>query len=416
MLYRALRLLLFRLPAETAHRLVLWGMALLARIPGGCALLELWYGKPDPVLRVSAFGRELASPIGLAAGLDKDAEAFEAFAALGFGFVEVGTLTGRAAAGQSAAAPVPPAGGPRADQPHGLQQPRRARRRRPARRARRARAPCSASTSARPRTWRSTRPSTTTCTSASVLAPHADYLVVNVSSPNTPGLRDLQAVEQLRPLLAAVRSASSAAAPGPARAAAGQDRARPGGRGRRRGRRPGARARARRHRSRPTPRSGAPACAAARPRSRAAGLAGCRALRSRRARSRCCAAARPARRAPAARLGRRDRDRRRRLGAPARRRIPRAGLHRADLRGAVASSAGSTVRSHADCARPGCASSPSCGPGRSDPRHLAYEGCIRRPTVLVTPAFRSIGLRRAENKVSPWFLRIFSLTGRHTLP
>jgi dihydroorotate dehydrogenase len=48
--------------------------------------------------------------------------------------------------------------------------------------------------------------------SARLLAPHADYLVVNVSSPNTPGLRDLQAVERLRPLLEAVRRTADSAA------------------------------------------------------------------------------------------------------------------------------------------------------------------------------------------------------------
>jgi dihydroorotate dehydrogenase len=51
--------------------------------------------------------------------------------------------------------------------------------------------------------------------SATLLAPHADYMVVNVSSPNTPGLRDLQAVSQLRPLLVAVRAAIDAAVPPP---------------------------------------------------------------------------------------------------------------------------------------------------------------------------------------------------------
>jgi len=49
--------------------------------------------------------------------------------------------------------------------------------------------------------------------SASVLGPHADYVVVNVSSPNTPGLRDLQAVQTLRPLLVAVREALERAVP-----------------------------------------------------------------------------------------------------------------------------------------------------------------------------------------------------------
>src|SRR5204862_6665879 len=49
--------------------------------------------------------------------------------------------------------------------------------------------------------------------SAQALAPLADYLVVNVSSPNTPGLRDLQAVDKLRPLLASVRAACDLASP-----------------------------------------------------------------------------------------------------------------------------------------------------------------------------------------------------------
>ena len=50
--------------------------------------------------------------------------------------------------------------------------------------------------------------------SARLLAPYADYLVVNVSSPNTPGLRDLQAVEKLEPLLAAVRATADDATEG----------------------------------------------------------------------------------------------------------------------------------------------------------------------------------------------------------
>ena len=89
--------------------------------------------------------------------------------------------------------------------------------------------------------------SPTSPTARSALAPLADYLVVNVSSPNTPGLRDLQAVDKLRPLLVAVRAACDLASPTAPRPAAGQDRARPRRRRHRRGRRPRARARARRH-------------------------------------------------------------------------------------------------------------------------------------------------------------------------
>ena len=212
MLYRLLRPLLFLLPAETAHRLVLWGMALLARWPIGRALLRGVYGRPDPSLRVQAFGRELATPIGLAAGLDKDAEAYEAFAALGFGFVEVGTLTGRAQPGN----PRPRLFRLRKDRAlinrMGFNN-------------------CGAHAAACRLAARAPRRSvlgvnigkTKTVAleqavddyvrSAALLAPHADYMVVNVSSPNTPGLRDLQAIETLRPLLQAVRGALVKAEP-----------------------------------------------------------------------------------------------------------------------------------------------------------------------------------------------------------
>jgi dihydroorotate dehydrogenase len=205
MLYRLLRPLLFLLPAETAHRLVLRGMALLSRMPGGRALLAALYGRPDPILRVHAFGRELCSPIGLAAGLDKDAEAYEAFAALGFGFVEVGTITGQAQPGN-----------PR---PRLFRLPRdRALINRmgfnnggahavACRLAARAPRSCVLGLNiGKTKTVAREDAEQDYVHSARLLARHADYMVVNVSSPNTPGLRDLQAIAALRPLLQAVRA------------------------------------------------------------------------------------------------------------------------------------------------------------------------------------------------------------------
>ena len=122
------------------------------------------------------------------------------------------------------------------------------RRRRPARRPpRRSSGPPSASTSARPRSSPRPRPSPTTSPPPSGWPPHADYLVVNVSSPNTPGLRDLQAVEPLRPLLTRGPRGRRPRGHRAPRAAAGQDRPRPRRRGRRRGRRPRRGARPRRH-------------------------------------------------------------------------------------------------------------------------------------------------------------------------
>lgn len=215
MLYRTLlRPLLFLLDAETAHRLVLSAMALFARLPFGPALLELLHGRPDPALRVRAFGRELCSPIGLAAGLDKDAEAFAAFAALGFGFVEVGTLTGEAQPGN----PRPRLFRLRQDRAllnrMGFNNcgAERAAHRIAGNRRRRA---VLGVNIGKTKNVALQDAAADYVRSATLLAPHADYVVVNVSSPNTPGLRDLQAIETLRPLLLAVQDAiARAAAPG----------------------------------------------------------------------------------------------------------------------------------------------------------------------------------------------------------
>jgi dihydroorotate dehydrogenase len=90
MLYRLARPLLFALDAETAHELALpsFGLAQrlgLARLPGG----------PIPGAPVRAMGLEFPNPVGLAAGLDKNGQYIRALAAFGFGFIEVGTVTPR---------------------------------------------------------------------------------------------------------------------------------------------------------------------------------------------------------------------------------------------------------------------------------------------------------------------------------
>ena len=178
-------------------------------------------------------GLTFPNPLGLAAGFDKNAVGIDALAALGFGSVEVGTVTalpqpgndeprlfrlpadraivnrmgfnndGAEVVAQRLAAAV---GAARPSRPADVG---------PHRAAPRSGDPCSASTSASPRssTRTTSRPcSPTTRTSARLLAPHADYLVVNVSSPNTPGLRSLQAVDRLAPLLDEVRRVADDAA------------------------------------------------------------------------------------------------------------------------------------------------------------------------------------------------------------
>ena len=204
--------MLLALPPERAHDVAMAGLRALSAAPALRAALRRRLGDSDPVLRTNALGLSFPSPIGLAAGFDKDARAFAALAALGFGFVEVGTLTADAQPGN------PP---PRLF-------------RLPADRAlvNRLGFNNSGAAAARPR-LASRGPADGVVgvnvgktkavpaeaaiadyqRSVALLAPVADYLVVNVSSPNTPGLRSLQAVDQLRPLLSAVQAAARRARP-----------------------------------------------------------------------------------------------------------------------------------------------------------------------------------------------------------
>ena len=219
-MYRLLfRVVLRRVPAETAHRAGFWLIRVLAGAPGVAWLLRRWLGPRDPVLRVRALGLEFPGPLGLAAGFDKDARATSGLGALGFGFVEVGTVTARAQPGN----------------------PRPRMFRLPADRALVNRmgfnndgaAAAAARLRRRPRGPRGPRGGPVVgvnigktravpdqeaaadyAASARAVADVADYVVVNVSSPNTPGLRDLQAADRLRPVLVAVRSALDAGTAG----------------------------------------------------------------------------------------------------------------------------------------------------------------------------------------------------------
>src|SRR5690242_4209531 len=102
-MYRLLyRIVLRRVPAEAAHRLafgLIRGFGRVGGVPGAAWLLRRWLGPRDPVLRVGAFGLEFAGPLGLGAGLDRGARGTCGRAAVGFGFVEVGTVTARAQPG-----------------------------------------------------------------------------------------------------------------------------------------------------------------------------------------------------------------------------------------------------------------------------------------------------------------------------
>lgn len=197
-MYQALRPLFFRLPPETAHWLALES----ARAVAGRGLLgHLW--PAPPAAPVEVMGLTLPNPVGLAAGLDKDGRYIDALGELGFGFLEIGTVT-----------PRPQPGNPKPRlfrlpdheaiinrmgfNNHGLE-----------------------AMAANIRASRYSgilginvgRNKDTPADQAldDYLAgiermwSLADYLTINVSSPNTPGLRDLQHGDALRSLLAGIR-------------------------------------------------------------------------------------------------------------------------------------------------------------------------------------------------------------------
>jgi dihydroorotate dehydrogenase len=202
------RMVLRRVPAETAHRLAFGVIRAVARVPGAAWLLRRWLGPRDPVLRVRALGLEFPGPLGLAAGFDKDARGTRGLAALGFGFVEVGTVTARAQPGN----PRPRMFRLTADRAlvnrMGFNNDGAAAAAAALRRSRRSRGwPVVGVNIGKTRAVPDAEAAADYAASARAVAAVADYVVVNVSSPNTPGLRDLQAAERLRPVLTAVRSA-----------------------------------------------------------------------------------------------------------------------------------------------------------------------------------------------------------------
>lgn len=91
--------LLFCLSAETAHRLTVRLLKFAFRVPFVPSFMKWYYRYDHPALARELFGLKFNNPIGLAAGLDKNAEMIDELAALGFGFIEIGTLTPKPQAG-----------------------------------------------------------------------------------------------------------------------------------------------------------------------------------------------------------------------------------------------------------------------------------------------------------------------------
>jgi dihydroorotate dehydrogenase len=212
---RFVRPVLFRIESERVHELAVDSMAILGRLSPLCRALEaLGRVSPSSFRPVEAFGLRFPNAVGLAAGFDKNARAWPAAAALGFGHVEIGTVTALAQPGN----------------------PRPRMFRYPAQEAVINRLGfnnqgCDAVAS---RLSRHSPPGTRRIplginigkskaveidratgdylASFGKLADFADYIALNVSSPNTPGLRQLQDESRLRELLSAVTGANRARA------------------------------------------------------------------------------------------------------------------------------------------------------------------------------------------------------------
>ena len=96
---RIIKPILFSLTIERAHHVALLLLRIIGLIPGGRWLLRKCYTVRHPALEREVFGVKFANPIGLAAGFDRNGEAYRELAALGFGFIEIGTVTPRPQAG-----------------------------------------------------------------------------------------------------------------------------------------------------------------------------------------------------------------------------------------------------------------------------------------------------------------------------
>ena len=197
--YKFFRPLLFRLSAETSHRLTFSFLRLWYRLPGTDALTRAIFSRRPTSLPVHVMGLAFPNPVGLAAGLDKNGEHVRLLSDLGFGFLELGTVTPRPQPGNPAPRlfrlPRQAAlinrmgfnnvgiekfilnlGGQNRSCPVGIN-------------------------IGKNRDTPMEQAVDDYLAALRAAYPHADYLAVNISSPNTTGLRDLQSEENLSDLL-----------------------------------------------------------------------------------------------------------------------------------------------------------------------------------------------------------------------
>ncbi len=202
--------LLFRLDPERAHHLTIGALKLAGQLPGGAAALRAMYGvKAPPELESELWGMRFSHPIGLAAGLDKNGQAVPAFSSIGFGFMEVGTVT--------------PKGQPGNEQPRLFRLPsdeglinrmgfnNEGAMEMASRLSKIGRRPIPVAVNiGKNKATPNEQAAQDYVQCIKLLYDHADLFVVNISSPNTPDLRKLQHGDELAQLLAAVTAEMTA--------------------------------------------------------------------------------------------------------------------------------------------------------------------------------------------------------------
>ncbi len=206
-MYAALRKAFFLVEPERIHTVVFAALRAATTPDALRRQLARRLAPQDPVLASTVFGVRFPGPLGLAAGFDKDGIGVHAWGAMGFGYAEIGTVTAQAQPGN----PAPRMFRLPADRAllnrmgfnnHGsgalaIQLARSS-----------SDVPIGVNIG-KSKVTPPERAAEDYAESARLLGPLAAYLVVNVSSPNTPGLRDLQSVESLRPILSSVLAQTS---------------------------------------------------------------------------------------------------------------------------------------------------------------------------------------------------------------
>jgi dihydroorotate dehydrogenase len=206
-MYRFLiRPVLFLFDPEAVHHFTFRFLKLVLAVPGVKSLVSALYRQQSPTLKQKLFGLEFENPVGLAAGFDKDAKLIDELAALGFGFIEIGTLTPKSQPGNDK---------PRlfrlpADEAiinrmgfnnEGVEAAVTRLRNRKSK-------VIVGGNIGKNKITPNEDAFSDYAQCLKTLDPYVDYFVVNVSSPNTPGLRELQEKEPLQKLMSDVKALS----------------------------------------------------------------------------------------------------------------------------------------------------------------------------------------------------------------